>query len=190
MREYNMGKIIGSEFCSIDGFMSDPDVSMDWVTASFDPELGKYEDELYENADTLLLGRATYKIFESYWPETTNPDDLEMADKINNMTKIVFSKSLKKVVWKNSKIFNEIDPKLIIKMKESSSKNILIVGSASIVQQLTNLGLIDEYHFVIHPIILGKGKPLFHDIQDRIMLDLVDVKIFDNGVKLARYQRK
>ncbi|MFW9970230.1 MAG: dihydrofolate reductase family protein [Candidatus Odinarchaeota archaeon] len=191
----NIRKIIASEFYSLDGFISDPDDSMDWVLNSFDPELGKYEDELYEQADTLLLGRVTYKIFESYWPTAaTNPNtpegDIEMAHKINNITKIVFSKSLKKVNWKNSKILNEIDPKEIARMKESSGKNILIVGSANIVQQLTNLGLIDEYHFVIHPIILGMGKPLFINIEDRVKLDLIDTRNFSNGVELVRYQKK
>lgn len=195
MRVNNIRKIIASEFYSLDGFISDPDDSMDWVLNSFDPELGKYEDELYEQADTLLLGRVTYKIFESYWPTAaTNPNtpegDIEMAHKINNITKIVFSKSLKKVNWKNSKILNEIDPKEIARMKESSGKNILIVGSANIVQQLTNLGLIDEYHFVIHPIILGMGKPLFINIEDRVKLDLIDTRNFSNGVELVRYQKK
>lgn len=174
--------------------MSDPDDSMDWVLSSFDPELGRYESELYEQADILLLGRVTYKIFESYWPTAaTNPDtpegDIEMAHKINNITKIVFSKSLKTSNWKNSKILNEINSKEIERMKRSSGKNILIVGSASIVQQMTNLGLIDEYHFVIFPIILGKGKPLFKNIQDRVKLDLIDIRTFKNGVDLVRYQR-
>lgn len=190
-----MRKIITTEFYSLDGFMSDPDDSMDWVINSFDPELGKYEAELYDQADTLLLGRVTYKIFESYWPTAaTNPDapegDIEMAHKINNIKKIVFSKSLKKVDWKNSKILNEINPKEIARMKESSGKSILIVGSASIVQQLTNFDLIDEYHFVIHPIILGVGKPLFTNIKNRVMLNLIDTKTFKNGAELVRYQKK
>lgn len=190
-----MRKIIASEFYSLDGFISDPDDSMDWVTTTFDPELGKYEDELYEKADTLFLGRVTYKIFESYWPNAaTNPDtpkgDIEMAHKINNITKIVFSKSLEKVNWKNSKLLNEINPKEIARLKESSGKNILIVGSASIVQQLTNLGLIDEYHFVIHPVILSKGKPLFNNIEARVKLDLIDTRTFKNGVELVRYQKR
>jgi dihydrofolate reductase len=189
-----MRKIIATEFYSVDGLMSDPKDTMEWVTVSFDPELGKYEDDLYDNADTLLLGRVTYKIFESYWPTAaTNPDtpkgDIEMAHKINNITKIVFSKSLKKVEWKNSKILNEINPKEIMRMKQSSGKNILIVGSASIVQQLTTLGLIDEFHFVFHPVILSQGKPLFKNIDHQVKLKLLKTKIFQTGVILACYQK-
>ena len=129
-----MRKIIATEFYSLDGLISAPNETMDWVRNSFDPELGKYEDELCDKSDTLLLGRVTYKIFEGYWPtDDIDPEDIDMARKINNMTKIVFSKSLKTVEWKNSKILSEINPKEILRMKESRGKDILIVGSASIV---------------------------------------------------------
>ncbi len=189
-----MRKIIATEFYTLDGLMSDPEDKMEWVITSFDPELGKYESDLYDKADTLLLGRMTYKIFESYWPTVaTNPDfpkeDIEMAYKLNNITKIVFSKSLKKVQWKNSIILNEISPKEIIRMKQSSGKHILIVGSASIVQQLTNLGLIDEYHLVFHPVILGKGKALFKNVENQIKLSLLKTTVFQNGVILTCYQK-
>ena len=97
-----MRKIIVSEFYTLDGLMSDPKDQMEWVTANFSKELGEYEDSLYDSADTLLLGRVTYKIFESYWPTAadnpaTSKGDIEMAHKINAITKIVFSKSLKQV---------------------------------------------------------------------------------------------
>lgn len=177
----------------MDGFMSDPKDEMDWVLADFDPELGKYEDDLYDGADTLFLGRVTYKIFEGFWPSAasnpeTSKDDAKMAHKINNIMKIGFSKTLRGVEWENSKLLKEIDPEEISKMKEASGKNILVVGSSTIVQQLTNIGLIDEYHFVVHPVILGKGKPLFKDREARHKLKLFDTKTFTNGVVLLKYQ--
>ena len=185
-----MRKIIATEFYSLDGMISDPNDTMDWVRNSFDPKLGKYEDELYDKSDTLLLGRVTFKIFEGYWPSNDiDPDDIEMARKINNMTKIIFSKSLKSVEWKKSKILSEIDPKEIKRLKESHGKDILIVGSASIVQHLTNLGLIDEYHLVFFPVILSKGKSLLKNIEKRINLKLQGTKIFENGVILLKYQK-
>jgi dihydrofolate reductase len=185
-----MRKIIATEFYSLDGLMSDPNDTMDWVRNSFDPELGKYEGELYDKSDTLLLGRVTFKIFENYWPtDEIDPDDVEMARKINNMTKIVFSKSLKSVDWNNSKLLNKIDPKEISRLKQSQGKNLLIVGSASIVQQLTNLELIDEYHFVFFPIILGAGKTLFKNIEHQIKLKLLKTVVFQNGAVLAYYQK-
>ncbi len=161
-----MRKIIVSEFYTIDGFMSDPKDQMDWVIANFSLDIGKYEDSLYDDSDILLLGRVTYKIFESYWPSAgDNPADIEMARKINAIHKIVFSRSLENVTWKNSTLMADIVPEEIIKIKQQPGKNILLVGSANIVQQLTNLGLIDEYHLLIHPVVLGSGKPLFKDMR-------------------------
>jgi len=149
-----MRKIIASEFYTLDGLMSDPEDKMEWVLGSFNDEMGKYENDLYDNADTLLLGRTTYKIWEGYWPTAasnpaTSQGDIEMAHKINNMTKIVFSHSMEGVEWKKSKLIKEINPEEIMKMKQGMGKNILVIGSASIVQQLTNLGLIDEYHLLV-----------------------------------------
>lgn len=97
-----MRKIIVSEFYTLDGLMSDPKDQMDWVTSNFSKDVGKYEDDLYAGADTLFLGRITYKIFESYWPTAAiNPatpkGDVEMAHKINNITKVVFQSHLKKL---------------------------------------------------------------------------------------------
>lgn len=188
-----MRKIIVSEFYTLDGLMSDPQDKMDWITGSFNDEMGKYENDLYDNADTLLLGRTTYKIFESYWPQAaSNPTipqgEIEMAHMMNNITKIVFSHALESVEWKNSKLLKEINSKEIVKMKQEKGKNILVVGSASIVQQLTNLGLIDEYHLLVHPIVLGSGKPLFKNIKNRLSLKLVKAKTFKNGVVLLLYQ--
>lgn len=188
-----MRKIIVSEFYSLDGLMSDPHDQMDWITGTFNEEMGKYESDLYDSADTLLLGRTTYKIFEGYWPNAasnpaTPPGDIEMAHKINNITKIVFSHSMEGVEWKNSKLLKEINTEEIVKLKQKKGKNILVIGSASIVQQLTNLGLIDEYHLLVHPIVLGRGKPLFKNIKDRLNLKLVKTNTLKNGVVLLLYQ--
>ena len=187
-----MRKIIVSEFYTLDGLMSDLEDKMEWVLGSFNEEMGKYESDLYDSADTLLLGRTTYKIFEGYWPTAasnpaTSQGDIEMAQKINNITKIVFSHSLKGVEWKNSKILKEINPEEIVKMKQGKGKNILVIGSASIVQQLTNLGLIDEYHLLVHPVVLGSGKPLFKDISQKHHLKLLEAKTFGNGIVMLRY---
>ncbi len=190
-----MRKIIVSEFYTLDGIMSDPQDKMDWITAGFNDEMGKYESDLYDNADTLLLGRTTYKIFEGYWPNAasnpaTPPGDIEMAHKINKITKIVFSHSMESVEWKNSKLLKEINPEEIVKLKKEKGKNILVIGSASIVQQLTNLGLIDEYHLLVHPVVMGNGKPLFKDIKQKHDLKLLEAKTFKNGVVMLRYAPK
>jgi len=188
-----MRNVIVSEFLTLDGVMSDPKDEMDWVLSIFNKEVGKYESDLYDKVDTLLLGRVTYKIFESYWPSAaTNPatpkDDVEMAHKINNSAKIVFSRTLEKVEWRNSRLMKEIIPGDILRMKQQSGKDMLIVGSATIVQQFTDLGLVDEYHLLVHPVILGSGKPLFKNGKDRLALTLLEARTFDSGVVLLRYQ--
>ena len=187
-----MRKIIVSEFYTLDGLMSDPEDKMEWVLGSFNDEMGKYERDLYDSADTLFLRRTTYKIWEGYWPTAasnpaTSQGDIEMARKINNITKIVFSHSMKGVDWKNSKLLKEIKSEEIVKMKQKEGKNILVIGSASIVQQFTNLGLIDEYHLLVHPVVLGSGKPLFKDIRQKHDLKLLEAKTFSNGVVILRY---
>lgn len=182
-----MRKIIAAEFLSVDGFMSDPNDEMKWVIDDFNEEVGKYEDELYDNADTLFLGRITYKIFESYWPYPTKEEDMEMSKKINNINKIVFSKTLNRVEWENSTLVKDIGQEEIMRMKEQPGRNMIIVGSASIVQQFANLNLIDEYQLLVHPVVLGNGKPLFKNINDKRNLKLVNTRNYANGVILLEY---
>jgi len=185
-----MRKIIATEFYTLDGLISDPKDQMEWVTATFSEDLGKYEDELYDQSDTLILGRVTYKIFEGFWPTAEeDPTNGEMAKKINRAAKIVFSKSLKEVSWRNSKILNDINPEEINKLKKQNGKDILIVGSADIVKQFTNLGLIDEYHFIVHPVILSEGKPLFKNLNAQVNLKLKEMKQFSNGVAGLFYEK-
>jgi dihydrofolate reductase len=182
-----MRKIIVSEFYTLDGLISDPKDEMQWVLSNFSEDMGKYEDELYKNADTLLLGRVTYKIFEGYWPGAAeNPaaqeGDAEMSITMNNINKIVFSKTLNEVTWQNSILKKEINRDEIRKMKQEEGKNMLVIGSAEIVQQLSKLGLIDEYHLLLHPVVLGEGKPLFRNMQEKKDLKLASSKTFSNGV--------
>ncbi len=95
---------------------------------------------------------------------------------------------MKDLAWSNSALKTEIVPEEIKKMKQEPGKNVLVAGSASIVQQLTNFGLVDEYHLLVHPVILGNGKPLFKDIRERHNLKLISTEVFKNGVVLLRYE--
>jgi dihydrofolate reductase len=188
-----MRKIIATEFYAIGGSMSDREDLMDWVTANFSPDMGAAVDEVYRRSDTLILGAATYKIMASYWPTAdTNPDafegDAEQAAAMNEMKKIVFASAPLTPAWKNTEFRNAIHANEIRSMKEAPGKDMLIAGSASIVQQLTNLGLIDEYHLLVHPVILTAGKPLFRGMKNRHDLKLLEARPFENGVVLLHYQ--
>jgi dihydrofolate reductase len=185
-----MRKVIVTMWVTLDGFIAGPNGEMDWVMV--DDEMGKYEDDIVSSADTLILGRVTYESFAGAWPHVPeNPSaskgEIEYAHKLNAMAKLVFSKTLDKAEWNNSKLMREVLPEEVEKMKQEPGKDMVIYGSASIVQTLTNLGLIDEYQLLVHPVVLGSGKPLFKNIKDRVNLKLVETRTFHSGVVLLNY---
>jgi dihydrofolate reductase len=186
-----MRKIITTTWVTLDGFIAGPNGEMDWVLV--DDEMGKYEDDVVSAADTLLLGRVTYQSFAGSWPyvpdnPTASEGEKEYARKLNAMRKIVFSKTLPTVEWNNSSLVKEVLPEAITKLKQEPGRDMLIYGSASIVRSLTNHGLIDEYQLLVHPLVLGGGKPLFQDIKKRQKLKLVKTKTFPSGVIGLYYQ--
>jgi dihydrofolate reductase len=186
-----MRKIITTTWISLDGFVAGPNGEMDWVIV--DEEMGKYEDEIVSAADTLLLGRVTYQSFAGSWPYVPDnpdaqPEEKEYARKLNAMRKIVFSRTLPSVEWNNSSLVKEVVPEEIVKLKQEPGRDMLIYGSASLIRTLTNHGLIDEYQLLVHPIVLGGGRPLFQDITDRHKLQLVRTRTFPSGVVGLYYQ--
>jgi dihydrofolate reductase len=162
-----------------------------------DDEIHQHYADLLRNAGTLLYGRITYQLMESYWPTVVkNPtgnksmDDFAVA--IDNVTKIVYSRTLKSVDpiiigWKNTELKKQIVKKEILKLKEQSGKHIF-AGSPSLIVALTQLDLIDEYQLAIHPIIVGTGLPLFKNIRDRVNLKLLKTKTFGCGAVLHYYE--
>ena len=188
-----MRKLVLTEWVSLDGYTAGPDNDMSFVGESFNDEMGQYEDDIVSTGDTLVLGRVTYESFAGSWPYVPDKPDASEAEKayarkLNSMRKIVFSKTLDTADWNNSVLLREIDPETIKRWKQEDGKDMLIYGSASIVQQLTNLGLIDEYQLLVHPVVLGGGKPLLKNITDKQRLKLVSAKPFSSGVVLLTYQ--
>ena len=140
---------------------------------------------------------------EDYWPaEATNPStsksDLEIADKMNNLPKIVFSKTLQELKWNNSRlvkeniaeenIAEENIAEEISKMKQQPGKDMVIFGSGNVVSTFMQLGLIDEYRIIVNPVVLGNGKPLFKGINDKQNLKLLKTRVFGSGVVILYYQ--
>jgi dihydrofolate reductase len=186
-----MRKIITTTWVSLDGFIAGPNQEMDWVLV--DEEMGKYEDEIVSAADTLLLGRVTYQSFAGSWPyvpdnPAVSPEEQAYARKLNAMRKVVFSKTLPTVEWNNSTLVREVVPEEIVKLKQEKGADMLVYGSASLVRTLATYGLIDEYQVLVHPLVLGGGKPLFQDILQRRKLKLVTTKRFPSGVMGLSYQ--
>lgn len=184
---------------SADGFFAAPDGNLDWVTS--DDEVGKTA-MAGGGIDTVLFGRKTYEMFASFWPKVleeksdTAPDPhapgkrsktmRQMAEWLTETQKIVVSRSLTDPTWKNTRVIRDLSLRAIEAMKQEPGKDLILFGSGSIVQQLTRAGLIDEYQFVVSPILLGAGKNLLADAPKR-SLALAESKSFDSGVVLLRY---
>jgi dihydrofolate reductase len=179
-----MRRVIVSNLASLDGFFEGVNKELDWHVV--DEEFFEYAKDMLRTADTLLFGAATYEVMAAYWP--TAPSD-EIADKMNNLPKVVFSKTLKKGDWNNSRLVSSNIQEEVSKLKQQPGKDIVILGSARLASFLLPLGLIDEYRAIVNPVLLGGGKPLFSGITERIRLKLITTKVFGSGVVLLSYQR-
>jgi len=159
------------------------------------------EDELFEDghamiktADTALYGRVTYQIMEGYWPNaakspTATKHDIDHANWVNPAMKVVFSRSLNKADWQNTRIVKDHVAEEVGKLKKQQGKNMILFASPSLASTFMNHDLIDEYWFNVNPIILGKGKPLFKDIKSMRKLKLRGSKTYKNGVVNLHYGR-
>lgn len=188
-----MRNIITTTWVTLDGFIAGPDGNMDWVGELYDDAMGAYESDLVASADTLLLGRVTYESFAGSWPHvpdspTASEGEKAYARALNAMRKIVVSRTLDRVEWNNSTLLREITPEAIGQLKGEPGRDVLIYGSASLIGALTNFGLINEYQVLVHPVIVGSGKPLFGGVTDQAKLQLIDCKAHPSGVVRLTYR--
>ena len=180
-----MRKLIAAINMTLDGFC-------DHTAINPDDDILQHYNKLLSNADTLLYGRITYQLMESYWPDivknpTGNQPTDEFAVLIDNIPKIVYSHTLQQVDWKNTKLKKEIIKDEILELKQQAGKNML-AGSPGLIVTLSQLDLIDEFQLCIHPIILGDGLPLFKNIKNRINLNLLKTKTFSCGAVIHYYE--
>jgi len=181
-----MGKITVFNFTTLNGYYKGAKEDISWHKHG--KEENKYAEKALQSGNTLLFGRVTYQMMESFWP---TPMALEMdpvvAKGMNESNKIVFSTTLKKVTWKNTTL---VKTDLIAEVKELKKlpQDITILGSGSIITQLAEHGLIDEYQVMIDPVALGKGAPMFKGLKHPLNLKLIDSKIFKSGVVLLCYK--
>jgi dihydrofolate reductase len=185
-----MGRIVVTEFVSLDGVMEDPGGSEDFKYGgwTFEIERGEEGDgfKLDEalNADALLLGRKTYEGFAAAWPSR----DGEFADKFNSMPKYVVSSTLKDPDWTNSTVLDGDLAEEVSKLRQDVGGEIVVHGSAQLVQALIEHGLVDELRLMVFPVVLGAGKRLFGETSDKRRLRLTDSKTVGDGVEILTYE--
>ena len=187
-----MRKVIFQEWLTMDGLAADENDS-----PSFIETIGsnKYSDDdlvrMMDDIDTILLGANTYKLFVDFWPTATTDDEV-IADKINDTPKIVFSNSLPEAPWGKWPAATVIGGDAIAELKRLKSlagKSMVLWGSISLAQAFMAADMIDEYHFRICPIVLGRGRPLFSP-QERLNFELYFTNVYPSGLLELRYKRK
>jgi dihydrofolate reductase len=176
---------------SLDGFVCGPSGEMDWMVWEWDRVLKDYAAELTTSADTFLMGRATGEGMAMYWPTVfSNPESKEedkwMAAKLNNLPKVVFSRTVTSINWTNVRVANDIVEE-VRELKKEPGKDILLYGGAGLVSSFIRENLIDEYHLFINPAIIGKGKTIFRNLKERMALKLVKTTPSTTGIVILQY---
>jgi dihydrofolate reductase len=185
-----MGRIVVTEFISLDGVMEDPGGAEDFKYGgwTFEIERGEEGDKFKLDealdADALLLGRKTYEGFAAAWPSREG----EFADKFNNMPKYVVSSTLKDPEWTNSTVLDGDLAEEVAKLRQDVDGDIVVHGSAQLVQALVEHGLVDELRLMVFPVVLGAGKRLFGETSDKRRLRLSDSKTVGDGVQILTYE--
>jgi uncharacterized protein YndB with AHSA1/START domain/dihydrofolate reductase len=184
-----MRKVIFQMLISLDGFFEGLNREIDWHNV--DEEFNEFANDFLNSVDTLLFGRVTYEMMAAFWPsEKAITTDPIIAAHMNSLQKIVFSKTLRKADWDNTKIVSYNIPEEVMKLKKQPGKHIAIFGSSDLAVSLMDKDLIDEFRVMVNPVVLGSGKRLFEGIKKRYVLKLLKTKVFKSGNVLLYYEPK
>lgn len=184
-----MRRLVLDTIISLDGYYTSPKNEIDWF--GFDLAEIEWSKKINRKADTMLYGRVTYQEFSKFWPTVSpEPDgfDAEIIGQLNGFKKVVFSSTLKEAPWQPAVIEHGDPVTAVAKLKRGEGKDLVIVGSGTLVGTLVRSGLVDEYRVRVRPIILGAGRPLFVDPNARHKLKLIEAKTFTNGVVALHYE--
>jgi dihydrofolate reductase len=185
-----MRKLVLFMHMSLDGFAADLNRGLGFLT--YDKELQEWADELVKTVGSPVYGRTTYQLMESYWPtvlKNPNADKhaLQHAQWVEDVPKIVFSRTLTEVTWNNTQLIKDNIAEEMKKLKQQPGKDLVIFGSPGLASNFMNLGLIDEYKLTVHPIILGSGISVFTDNNTKSTLKLLNSKTLKSGVVTLHY---
>ncbi|MEO7119283.1 MAG: dihydrofolate reductase family protein [Candidatus Limnocylindrales bacterium] len=184
-----MGRLIYALSVSLDGFVETPRKSLDWVQV--DEELHAAFNDEARSLSAFLYGRRMYELMSDYWPTaaldpSAKPVELDFAEIWRDKPKVVFSSSLERVDW-NSRLVRDDAGAEVARLKAQPGFDMDVSGP-TLAASLARLGLIDEYHVFVHPVILGAGTPFLPPLEDRIRLRLLSTQRFDSGVICLRYE--
>jgi dihydrofolate reductase len=182
-----MRKLVVFNHVTLDGYFAGMNGDISWFNK--DAELNAFAADNASAAGLLLFGRMTYELMASYWPKpyAINNDPI-VAERMNSLPKVVFSRTLDKAEWNNTRIVKDKMPDEVQKMKQQTGKDMALLGSGNIIAQLASLGLIDEYRIMVNPVAIGKGRTMFEGIKDRLALKLTKTQTFGNGNVLLCYE--
>lgn len=177
---------------TLDGFVSGPNGELDWMVWDWDDTIKNYTTELTNSADTFLMGRKTGEGMAVYWPTVatnpqSKPEDIWMAERLNNWPKIVFSKTVSSINWTNVKVASDI-VKESRELKNKFGKDIIIYGGAGIVSSFIKENLIDEYHLYVNPVAIGEGKTIFEEVTGDFKLKLISTTRGNSGIVVLCYE--
>ena len=182
-----MRKVILFMMTTLDGFYEGRDRDINWHNV--DAEFNEFAIAQLNTADILLFGRVTYELMASYWP---TPDAIKndpiVAEKMNSLHKIVFSKTLEKVNWSNTRLVKGNIGAEIMKMKSQPGKDMIIFGSSDLAVSLIHYNLIDEIRIMVNPVVLSQGKALFKGLNHHLALKLLNTRTFHSGNVLLSYE--
>jgi dihydrofolate reductase len=183
-----MEKLTMYNFITLNGYFKGPGGDISWHVHG--EEENEYAAEMIGLGDILLFGRVTYEMMAGYWPtEFAIKNDPVVAEGMNKAEKIVFSRTLERAEWNNTRLIKDNIIDEIKRMKQLSDRNLTILGSGSIVNQFAEYELIDEYQFMVDPVVLGSGTPLFKGISNNFNLKLTGTRTFKSGVVLLNYTK-
>ena len=181
-----MRKVFLFNMTTLDGFFEGPNQDISWHHA--DEEFNEFAIDQLNEIGTLLFGRITYQVMESYWPtDLAVSNDPVVAGLMNRLPKIVFSRTLEKAEWNNSRLVKENVAEEVLKLKAQPGKDIAIFGSSDLAVTLAEQSLIDEYRIIVNPVFLGNGTALLKGIRDKLNLKFLNARIFKSGNVLLYY---
>ncbi len=182
-----MRRLFAFNMVTLDGFFEGPNRDISWHNVN--EEFNQFAIEQTGTVGAILFGRVTYEGMASYWPTpAAQSDDPVVANLMNILPKVVFSRTLQKAEWNNTRLITNNVAEEILKMKQESGNDLAVFGSADLLSNLMQMNLVDEHRVMVNPVLIGSGTPLFKSIAQKVNLKLVKARTFKSGNVLLYYQ--